>query len=369
MRILYFANPCSPHDTKWINRLAKNHTVEIVCQDDITNGVLSQEEIKIHSILPLFRTFRFKRTNAIKHLRKIISDFRPDVIHSMYMIPSSFWANEVKDNIPHVITTRGSDVLVEYPGNYFGINSSSKKIVHKVFDQKVRDALKKADYITCTSTTQAKVICSITKTEYKVIPTGVDIEKINYFRTKKENSAIYKVFCPRYMKPIYNIDKIVEAFHQFISEFPESELTLIDENNAYASTVKKLVANLNLGSKVTFVPKLNLEELIKRYCDSDLTIMIPDSDGTPNTALESMLCETPLIIGSADYNKNLFSTEWLWKIEQNNAVALLEQMLKVKKTRTEEINKKLKMGSEIVKVNASLEDSVNLIALIYEKVK
>jgi len=368
MRILFFANPCSPHDTKWINLLAKNHEVEIISQAQELVGVLSLEQIKVHPVLPLYSTFKFKRADTCKMLKQIIADFKPDVIHSMYMVPNSFWANEVKNQIPHIITTRGSDILVEYPGNYFGVNSRTKKLVHKVFDQKIKDSLRKAAFVTCTSPAQADVVKSITSTPQQIIATGVDIERIISLKKSRQKSSTYRIFCPRYMKPVYNIDIVVEAFNMLLASYPESELTLIDGNNSYASEVKNLVEKFNITSKVKFLPNLNFEELIEQYCDSDLTVMIPESDGTPNTALESMLCETPLLLGNAPYSENLFSTDWLWKIDQNNPEVLCSKMKELKTLTEDLVLKKVKIAADHVKRNASLTNSIDSIRSIYNQV-
>ena len=44
--------------------------------------------------------------------------------------------------------------------------------------------------------------------------------------------------------------------------------------------------------------------------------MIPTSDGTPNSALEAMLCKTPVIDGQANYDELIFNLNTVSKIDK-----------------------------------------------------
>ncbi|MBT4776030.1 MAG: glycosyltransferase, partial [Crocinitomicaceae bacterium] len=154
MKILYFANPSSPHDAKWINLIAKNHDVLIISQTDLEDTVYCDTDITIHQLLPQFQILKHNRSRTIHKIDAIIELFKPDIIHSMYVIPNSFWACDSKKNIPHVITTRGSDILVEYPNNYIGIESRKKLLIHSLLNRKGRNALARSTKITRTSAAQ-----------------------------------------------------------------------------------------------------------------------------------------------------------------------------------------------------------------------
>jgi trehalose-6-phosphate synthase len=59
--------------------------------------------------------------------------------------------------------------------------------------------------------------------------------------------------------------------------------------------------------KYSVVKYFDKTELIEEYKQSDLVVMVPHSDGTPNSALETMLCKKPLIMSDLNYQSPLFN--------------------------------------------------------------
>jgi glycosyltransferase involved in cell wall biosynthesis len=366
MNIVYFANPCSPHDCKWINLLSNNHEVIIISQDSLEDTVYANPQITVHQILPPFQILKQKRSDTLQKIEEIFISFKPDLIHSMYLIPNSFWADESKKNIPHIITTRGSDVLVEYPSNYLGIDSIKKSFINILFNKKVRSALSQASAITCTSSSQLKVISDLTKVKSTVIPTGIDIKGIDALKENREKSEVFEVFCPRYLKPIYNLEKIIGAFQMFQNKWPNSRLTLIEEKSSYGDELKSMVSSLKLEHTIRFIKKMNLDNLIATYNQSDLVIMIPESDGTPNTALEAIATETPLILGAANYDNELFSTEYCWRLKSNKSETLFKAMQEVKQMNPDELSVKLNQAKRNISEKTDLTNSVSKVEQIYQ---
>lgn len=368
MKVLFFANPCSPHDCKWINLLAKKHEVIIISDQELGDSVYCDSQIPIHKILPSFPILKFKRTKILKEIGSLIGSFKPDIIHSMYLIPNSFWANEVKQNIPHIVTTRGSDILVEYPNQYIGIESTRKLLVNPVFNKKLKSALAQASAITCTSNAQLKVISRLTKVDCLVIPTGINYSQITALKEQRNNTETFEIFCPRYLKPLYNIEKIIYSFDLFQKKWPESRLTLIEEASAYGDKLKALASSLSLDNEIRFVRKMDFKTLVSTFYQTDLVVMIPESDGTPNTALEAMATETPLILGSANYDKHLFLPEHLWKLNANSVEDLYKSMMEIKQLSPTILKTKTSKARSHIAEMASLNRSVLKVEELYYSV-
>ena len=365
MKILYFANPSSPHDAKWINLIAKNHDVVIISQTDLSDTVYCDADITIHQILPQFQIFKHKRVNTLQKIDAIIESFKPDIIHSMYIIPNSFWACDSKKNIPHVITTRGSDILFEYPNNYIGIKSKKKVVINPIFNKKVQSVIAKATAITCTSSAQINVVSKFSNAKNLLIPTGIDFQSILDLKIKRKMTGTFEVFCPRYLKPLYNIEKIIFAFEMFQKTHPDSNLTLIDEKSNYADKMKAIVSSLNLNHKIKFIAKMDFKNLIATYYQSDLVIMIPESDGTPNTALEAMATETPLILGNANYDSSLFPNDLVWRLETNQPENLVKAMTEVKQMSPDDLKNKLGRACTHISAKANLIESISKLEKLY----
>jgi len=368
MKILYFANPSSPHDAKWINLIAKNHDVVIISQTDLEDTVYCDTDITIHQLLPQFQILKHNRSRTIHKIGAIIELFKPDIIHSMYVIPNSFWACDSKKNIPHVITTRGSDILVEYPNNYIGIESRKKLLIYSLFNRKVRNALARSTAITCTSSAQINVVSKFSNAKSLLIPTGIDFQTILDLKIARKTTGTFEVFCPRYLKPLYNIEKIIFAFEMFQKTHPNSNLTLIEKASDYADKMKAIVSSLNLNHKIKFIEKMDFKNLIATYYQSDLVIMIPESDGTPNTALEAMATETPLILGSANYDSSLFPNDLVWRLETNKPENLVKAMTEVKQMNQEELKNKMSRASMLVSENANLSNSISKLEKLYRSI-
>jgi glycosyltransferase involved in cell wall biosynthesis len=60
------------------------------------------------------------------------------------------------------------------------------------------------------------------------------------------------------------------------------------------------------GLKYVVFKSLKQEQIWAITKQASLSLMVPKSDGTPNTALEAMSCKTPLIMGDLNYNQELF---------------------------------------------------------------
>jgi len=73
--------------------------------------------------------------------------------------------------------------------------------------------------------------------------------------------------------------------------------------------------------------------------------MIPNSDEIPVSGVESILCETQLIIGNYDYD--LFNKNTKWKCEANSSEALAQKLKDV----ITETTDKIKFRTSTGKVN------------------
>lgn len=222
-----------------------------------------------------------------------------------------------------------------------------------------------SDQVTCTSEAQSKAISKITNTNCAIIPTGIQVQQIMTLSRERSTSGVYEIFCPRYLKPNYNIHVIIKAFKQYITKFPDSRLTLMKGSGQYAIEIETLVSSLGLTTSVRFINKMGLSGLVQTYSNSDLVVMIPESDGTPNTALEAMVSKVPVLLGKAAYDETLFSKNWVWRLSENSTKQLLEKLLEIRNSETEFLKKRLTQAQNIVISNASLDRAIDKINSLY----
>jgi glycosyltransferase involved in cell wall biosynthesis len=372
MNIAFFANPHGIHDCKWINEFSKNHKCIIICSENtIKDKCLNNIEVPIFPILP--NIFPIQKLGLLKQtkvsLQKILRVHNIDLCHSMYAYPYAIWANAVNFD-KHIITTRGSDVLIDLEKTLNSGRNLKEKLIHFLLKKKLIKSFNQAKFITSTSLQQ-----SITLKKYvhdhsklRIIPTGLDLEKIDGFISTANQDKLYDVpfiFSPRSMSPIYQIELIINAFKLLIEKYPNYKLILIDDRGKYdySDSILKIVKELDITEKVVFVHSLSLQKMIQHYVQSDLAVMVPKSDGTPNSGLEAMYCETPLILGNLPYDDNLFDPNYIYRLYDNTTNKLFKKLVEVIEDPSK--NSKLKKGKQIIINKANLNSSIESINKLY----
>jgi mannosyltransferase len=118
------------------------------------------------------------------------------------------------------------------------------------------------------------------------------------------------ILSPRLLRPLYNIDVIVRGFARVRANRPDARLVLLrgrHSHAAYANEILGLIGNLGLTASTAIVDEIPNRDMPGAYTAASVTVSIPSIDGTPMTALESMACGRPVVMGSLqDYDPCLF---------------------------------------------------------------
>jgi glycosyltransferase involved in cell wall biosynthesis len=319
MNILFLCTPNSIHDRKWITYFSDKKDCKLFAVwEDIFDTELTQADFNFfadNNITPLksFKPFTFKNPlrvwRSVKYLNRIIKDNNIDIVHLMFATPHAIWGAYIK--VPYIITARGSDVLIVIPDLLK--SSGIKKIQNIYLFYIFRKSFNKAALITGTSLRQLESInIHLTPAApVELIRSGVDFETINKIENDVFLPAVLKgkkyIFSPRYIRPIYNVELQVEA----IALLPQSVLAeyvfvFIYGDGDYLSKMKTRLDAIQ-GLNYLILDKLSQIEMWTTYKYAALTYMVPHSDGTPNSALEAMAAECPLILRDlAAYDKELF---------------------------------------------------------------
>lgn len=338
MNIAYIANPADEHDCKWINNFARSNDVYLLCPplDADANLHLDQAAVALCPILPT--QFPVGDVGARLRLRWLLEEFvnknKIDVLHSMYAYPNAFYASEIGFR-RHIVTTRGSDLFVDYRA----LNSPRglrQRLVFRYLRRLFRRALDQAAYVTSTSRSQQSAVRGLIRDPAKsiLIRTGIDttlLQEYTHSQARSRNPAEYVVFSPRSMKPLYNQELILEGFRAFQAAYKTKRprLVLINDhpNTDYAALIGQKIQQLGLLNAVSLLGKQSLREMVKNYLAADVAVMAPRSDGTPNTALEAMFLRCPLILGSIEYDPDLFALDSIWRMTNDSPNELARVLL------------------------------------------
>jgi len=177
-------------------------------------------------------------------------------------------------------------------------------------------SLRQADLITSWSPLMGQVVkpwCR-EQTPIKVVHGGIDFrvfyptEKPDYLRERLSLPPGAKViFSPRLMRPLSNIHQIANAAVNVCEKSPNAHFIFAYPTSTvdaeYKNRVEAIVREGGISDRVRFVDAIPHNEMADHYRLADVTVSIPETDGTPMTVLESMACGTPVVVGDIpDYD-------------------------------------------------------------------
>jgi N-acetyl sugar amidotransferase len=377
MNIAYFLDINCNHGQKWVEHSAQSNKVIAFCTEAIKDkGLYENSNVIVYPILanqfPLNNPF--KRKKYLAKIKSVLEEHKIDMVHAMYAVPYAFWAY-ASGHEKLIITTRGSDVLIDFK-SYLYPRTLPQKISYPALRQLFIDMLEKAKVITCTSYGQADAINTFIKEKGKiqVVRTGVDVSSFSHIdalKKEKENSR-FVIFSPRAMRSLYNQHLIVEGFKLFLKKHPNGKflLKLIDfgSDPNYLSEIKNNIENSGIKDSIKIHRTLSKDELIKEYASSDLIVMVPKSDGTPVSGIESMLSKTPLVIGDLNYDKDIFNEETIWKLNKTSPETIAEAFDIIYTSDKTLLKSKVDKAYETAIEKADLNNSLKRISSVYNTI-
>ncbi len=330
INLLFIGNPNSIHDLKWAEHLADLYSNKIyflaTCKIDekviSCYGYDKLNKIIFLKSLPVFSIVKINRLiSGIIYLRKIISEYKINLIHISFATPNALWALFV--NVKYVITIHGSDLLQVIPGlhNSNGIRSFYNKFLWHLFKKSFR----KACAITCASNHLKNKFIELYGTTYNlsVIRSGVEINYIHQNHIKWDDKLpddCKIVFSPRLISDIYDTYLQVQALDFLPDEIIKNYYFVFigcNGNDYSAKILQKLIElEKGKGLKFKFYPFISQKQMFSLLHRSSLVIMTPKSDGTPSSALEAMTLQKPLIVSDLNYDAEIF---------ENNCFTLKER--------------------------------------------
>lgn len=337
--ILYICTPDSIHDQKWMRYFAvqkneftvyaigetQNHKSE-TAQQLLADNITLLNPIESFSISHPISTIK-----SIRQLNAVICKHKIDIVHVLFAAPYALWINFI--TIPTIITTRGSDVLVVIPEllSHKGFKGLYFKLLFSLFKMSFR----KAKHITCTSSKQIDKINDLFLVKNSVlIKTGVEVEAIGKIdKPELLNTALKNksyILSPRFMSPIYNIHYQIEALSLLDKNIIEKYVFVFIKGKKFdAPYYEKQLEHLallkkNIKLNFLIIDYLDQESLWMHLKNAALVVMTPVSDGTPNSALETMAAKTPLIISDLPlYDVDLFDNTCV-RVPLNNVTKLVD---------------------------------------------
>ena len=273
---------------RWVRWFAdKGHDVTIVTVEPAEAGETTgfhQIDISLPTLLR-----KLSRVISVVRLLKEIRKLKPDVVHVHYLRGLA-WGLGLRPFHPTVVTPWGSDVLEEQGAfrDWYSKRLTSAVVrmadliaVHSDFlESKVRLLGPKSDSV-------VRIGWGVDLTRFRP---GLDADSLRHQWRISEDSLV--IFSPRLAQRFYNHHLVVQALEQIRSQFPQIILVISEQfgDPAYLQELKTLAEQSQVAQHIRFVGRIPYEDMPLWLNLSKLVVMIPESDGMPNTLLEAMAC-------------------------------------------------------------------------------
>jgi glycosyltransferase involved in cell wall biosynthesis len=302
MRICYLADGRYIHAHRWLKFFSgRGHEMSLISFAPVERPhIRSIEEAGAHywgELEPFHLKRGWRTLNEIRRLRQLFRREKIDILHSHFLGVNAWYA-AISGFHPMVITVMGGDILGEHwkPG------------------PDIRErwltpyALRKADLITCWSNKLTDVVKRYSRPAIpvEVIHGGVDTDRFcpgpkpDDLREQLQiPSGAKVVLSPRLMRPLYNLDKVALAASEVWAKIPNAYFLFAvlpeAKDPVYEQRVRAIL-NQDANNRVHFLDAIPHDRMADYYRLADVTISIPSSDGTPMSVLESLACETPVVV-------------------------------------------------------------------------
>ena len=293
MKICYLSDFRSIHTMRWIKYFAQHHEVHLISLDKPAGDgrMLAPEEYtKVGINVHLVQMNGSKRLLVPFHVRRLIRDIGPNIIHCHYISHYGF-LGALSGFRPNVMTAWGTDVLLE----------PEESFVKKC---QVRFALRRADVVTCDGENMAARLVSLGLSPNRIrrIYFGVDTNKANPDRRDKRIFEKYLkgqdsrvVIDIRGFASVYDPGTFIQAAAQVLRSHPHTIFVMAREGEE-RKEFEKMADSLGILDSFAFVGNIPADQMPVYLASSDVYVSTSLSDsGIAASTAEAMACGVAVV--------------------------------------------------------------------------
>lgn len=214
--------------------------------------------------------------------RRAVRDFRPDVVHAHWWIPSGVVAAGLRT--PFVVTSHGSDVrLLEH-------TPAIRPLAARV--------LGRAAAVTTVSGFLAEDLCRFLpriETPIDVLPMPLDVAHFAS-GTTEEKAVPPRILYAGNLVPSKGVDVLIRAFARLRERGVACELRILGEGSERES-LGELAQRLGVAGSVLFAPFVSQREMPTEYGRSTITVLptLGDAEGLGLVLVEALLAGSAVV--------------------------------------------------------------------------
>ena len=228
---------------------------------------------------------------AVPRLRRLIRDFRPDILHAGFVTTAGVVA-ALSGFRPLLLMPWGSDILLQ----------PKRSLVRRHL---ARFALGRARLITCDAEIVKREILALNPRppeEVVVFPWGIDISLFRPDATARE--AVRRdlgwedaeiLVCTRALAPVYGVHDFLAALPSVFDRKPRARALIIGDGPQRAD-LERRAAGFGFGERVRFPGTVPNSALPRYLAASDVYVSASHSDGSSLSLLEALACGLPVAV-------------------------------------------------------------------------
>lgn len=272
----------STHSVKWANSLAeRGHEVMLV-----SYPVKYKDNIKYNINVKLYALKFGGRLGYylnVPEVKRIINEFKPDVINAHYASGFGTLCRLAKAR-PLVVSCYGSDVYT-YP------------FLNKFNMYNIRRNLNYADAIGCTSyamADQTRVVLGNPSQEITITPFGVNVDRFSPVEVKRDTERPV-IGIVKYLEPIYDIPLLINAFALFYRDSEVKPILKIYGDGHLKEELIYLTKSLGIEDDVHFMGLIPNTEVPRVISEIDIFVNCSHKESFGVNMVEAMACKTPVV--------------------------------------------------------------------------
>ena len=250
-----------------------------LARDEIINGV----KVKRFKAWAPNEAYYFSR-DLKKYLMKNSDSFDIVHAHSYHAFPS-LYAAQAKDENKLIFTA-----------HFHGTGHTFfRKLLHIPYKFVGKGIFEKADKIVCVSNYERNLVVKhfeVNEKKVVVIPNGVNLEE---FKGLKKRSKYYRaILYVGRLEKYKGVQYLVKA----LPKMSQDTILEIVGKGPYKKSLIKLISQLNIKDRVRFSQDLPRNELLQKYADADVFVLLSEHEAYGISVAEALCAKTPCIVAN-----------------------------------------------------------------------
>jgi len=227
-----------------------------------------------------------------KYLDENSHDYNVVHAHSYHAFPALYAA-----------LAKGENKLLFTPHYHGAGHTFFRSLLHIPYKYLGKRIFKKADKIICVSRYERSLIMKnfdVGEEKVVVIPNGVNLEEFKGLKKREKNYRT--LLCVGRLEKYKGLQHLIRVLPRL-----DNGITLeIVGKGAYKGSLVKLARKLNVDDRIKFFQDLPRTELLQRYADADVFVLLSKHEAYGVSVAEALCAGTPCIVA----NKSAL-TEWI----------------------------------------------------------